>query len=129
MDVCWDNNFRPPAKPWGVRAQIALTLEADAFSGAAEDQAQAAADAAALSCPESPQQVQTLMAGLQRLSTQVSGASGGVVDSIAWDTLWHGMAYTPAACVQVSRGLGGHQPFEILRARGRGPHLVLHCMQ
>jgi hypothetical protein len=99
-DVCWDTNFRPPANPWGVRSQIVLTMEADAFSRAAEHEAQTAAEAAALSCPKSPRQIQALMGGLQRLSTQVSGASRGVVGSIVWDK------YTPAACVQVSRGCG-----------------------
>jgi hypothetical protein len=58
---------------------------------------QTEAEAAALSCPKTPRQIQSLMNGLQRLSTQISGASGGVVGSIAWDK------YTPAACTQVRR--------------------------
>lgn len=94
-DICYDKNFRPPPKPWGVRAQISLTMEANAFSTAAEDESSLSAAAAALKCPTTPRQVQALQAGLQRLSSQISGASGNIVGSIAWDK------YTPAACQQV----------------------------
>jgi len=76
---CWNNHYNS-TKPDGVPGIVTIGLNPS------------------ISCPKTPAELQQFTHDLEIISDKLKEASGGIIDSIAWER------YTPILCTQVSVG-------------------------